>query len=118
MRKQTSLFLSIIISISFFLLPIASKVTATEREIPKATSTGKIYRVVTESHFVMIKKADGKRVSLELTPESEVTLDGKVIPLDELGMIKVGFDATAEHFTNDSGMQRTVRLDVKTEGAP
>lgn len=118
MRKYALFFSMIIISLSFVLLSFDAKVIGAEREIPKATSSGKIYRVAAENGFIMLKKADGKRVSLELMPETEVILDGKVIALDQLSLIQVGDDATAEHFTNDAGMQRTLKIEVKTHVSP
>jgi hypothetical protein len=64
-------------------------------------------------HYVMIQKADGKKVSLELTSETEVTFEGKPLPLDHLDVLEKGFPATADHFTNDAGMQRTLKLTVQ-----
>ncbi len=80
---------------------------------PVTHSTGKVFVVDPVGHYVMIQKADGKKVSLELTSETEVTLDGKVLPLDQLDVLEKGFTASADHFTNDAGMQRTLKLTVQ-----
>jgi hypothetical protein len=86
--------------------------TANEIEVRKSVSSGTIFLVDEIGHYVMIQKENGKRVSLELTGETEVTLDGKTLSLENLGSLKKGYTATAEHFTNDAGMQRTMWLKV------
>lgn len=106
----------------YFLVAIGTVVwqadaIAAERtvEVPVAVSSGQIFLVDPVGHYVMIQKPDGKKVSLELTAETEVRLDGQPLPLDELSRLKVGDPATARHFTNDSGMQRTLELEVHGE---
>jgi hypothetical protein len=88
-------------------------VRADQDHAPVAHSSGKIFIVDPVGHYVMIQKADGKKVSLELTSETEVTFEGKPLSLDHLSVLEKGFPATAEHFTNDAGMQRTLKLSVQ-----
>lgn len=107
-----------IVSIAFVLLLNSSAVIAAENAGAVATSTGKIFIVDTVGHYVMIQKTDGKRVSLELTPETQVTLDGEPLGLDQLSALQEGFPATAEHFTSNAGMQQTLRLLVTRGVAP
>ncbi len=106
-----------VLSAWILLLSGGSISTASEGMVPVATSSGKIFAVDTVGHYVMIQKADGKKVSLELTAETEVTLDGKKLSLDQLDALEKGLAATAEHFTSDSGMQQTIRLTVNGHGA-
>ncbi len=95
-----------------FLLSVIGAGAGQEIHVPKATSTGTIFIVDPVGHYVMIQKENGKKVSLELTSETSVSLDGEKLSLDGIGELKKGFTATAEHFTNDAGMQQTLWLKV------
>ena len=116
MRQVTkSSMIAVAIVFAFIvLLSWSGLASAEEQSIPLATSSGKITIVNAEGPFVMIQKANGKRVSLELTPETTVTLDGKELPVAQLSALEPGYMATAEHYTNDAGMQQTVRLVVES----
>jgi len=117
--RRISLLSTMILSAWFLVIVLSSGVVVGEEiSVPTVTSTGKIFIVNPEGPYVMIKKADGKKVSLELTPETTVTLDGKSLPLDQIGILKVGYVATAEHFTSDVGMQQTISVSVITDGNP
>ena len=120
MRQISLLRLSTLIISSCFLMLVlgSSVVVGEELSVPVVTSTGKIVIINPDGPFVMIRKADGKKVSLELTPETKVTLDGESLPLDQISALEIGFVATAEHFTNDTGMQQTISLAVVREVAP
>ena len=104
-----TLFFTFLLSLSW-----SGVASAEDQAIPRATSSGKITIVNAEGPFVMIQKANGKRVSLELTPETTVTLDGKELPVAQLSALEPGYMATAEHYTNDAGMQQTVRMVVES----
>ena len=109
--KRIFIFGAVAILIGIGLL--SGGVRAEQDQAPVAHSTGKIFIVDPVGHYVMIQKADGKKVSLELTSETEVTFEGKPLSLDHLNVLEKGFPATADHFTNDSGMQRTLKLTVQ-----
>jgi hypothetical protein len=107
----------VFVTVSTALLLLSGGARGEQDHGPVTHSTGKVFVVDSVGHYVMIQKADGKKVSLELTPETEVTLDGKVLPLDQLDVLEKGFAASADHFTNDAGMQRTLKLTVQRGAA-
>ncbi|NIT23900.1 MAG: hypothetical protein GTN53_15475 [Candidatus Aminicenantes bacterium] len=115
--KHWKHFLTIfLLVLSFFTFPLVQQpALADEMYIPVVVSTGTIFIVDPVSHYVMIQKENGKKVSLELTSETSVFLNGENLSLDKLIKIKKDFLATAEHFTNDAGMQQTVWLKVNGE---
>jgi hypothetical protein len=82
-------------------------------QAPIVVSKGTVFIVDPVGHYVMIQKADGKKVSLELTSDTELLLNGEPLSLDRLDVLDPGDPATAEHFTNDAGMQRTIRLIIQ-----
>ena len=80
------------------------------------TSSGTIFIVEPGGHYVMIQKENGKKISLALTSETAVFLNGERLSLEKLNELKKGFSVTVEHYTNDAGMQQTVWL--KAQGQP
>lgn len=109
------IFMFFFVAISMVLSLQSSDVQGEQDLGPITHSNGKIFIVDPVGHYVMIQKEDGKKVSLELTSETEVTLDGKALSLDELDALEKGFIASADHFTNDAGMQRTISLKVQKQ---
>jgi hypothetical protein len=104
----------------FLFLLLSSGICMAESgtQMSAVVSKGVVYIVDPVGHYVMIQKSDGKKVSLELTSESEVIFNGEPLSLDRLEVLKPGDMATAEHFTNDAGMQRTIRLTVQEKVEP
>ena len=117
MKQLSTVSIGILFVITLMTGMVGTAIGAEERG-PIVTSSGKVTIVNAEGPFVMIQKEDGKRVSLELTPETTVTLDGQALPVDQLSALEPGFIATAEHYTNDQGMQQTVRLVVQRQASP
>ncbi len=115
-RKRA--FIAVAVAISMGMLFLSGGVRGEQNQGPVTHSTGTIFAVDSVGHYVMLQKADGKKVSLELTSETQVTLDGKKLSLDQLDALEKGLPATAEHFTNDSGMQQTLKLTVQKGVTP
>ncbi len=112
------IFIPVFVAISISIVLLSSSARAEQNQVPITRSTGTIFAVDSVGHYVMLQKADGKKVSLELTSETQVTLDGKRLSLDQLDVLEEGLPATAEHFTNDSGMQQTLKLTVQKGVTP
>jgi hypothetical protein len=84
-----------------------------ELHVSKVISKGTVQIVDTESQFIILQREDGKKVSLEVTQETQIFLNGEPRGVEVLEEMKEGQTIiAAEHYTNDAGMQRVVRLDV------
>ena len=112
--KQRWLEMNLLLTVGlvFFL---GSTVMAEHMQLPmtKAVSQGTVVVVDIEGQILIIQKEDGKKVSLEVTQDSHLSLNGEARGVELLEEMEAGKTVvTVEHYINDAGMQEVVRLDV------
>jgi hypothetical protein len=76
-------------------------------------SEGTLIVINTEGQILILQKADGKKVSLEVNSESQIFLNGEPRGVDLLKEMRPGQTVVkVEHYMSDAGMQQVVKLNV------
>jgi hypothetical protein len=98
-----------------FVLIVSGAALAEHVELPveKVVSKGTVTIVDVEGQILILQKENGKKVSLEVTQETALSLNGEPRGVELLEQMEPGkTQVSAEHYTNDAGMQEAIRLEV------
>jgi hypothetical protein len=116
MKKRLQWFVGIVLGVMIGgILIVYGAAMAEHVELPveKVVSQGTVLMVDAEGQMLILQKENGKKVSLEVTQETRLFLNGEPRGVELLEQMEAGRTVViSQHYTNDAGMQEAIRLEV------